>query len=205
MLGKEMPFLFLLLTLNVCKADAATQYCILNQSALRPLLIDQSWQPELGALDEGHSNCSAVSHPPTITWRVRETEVVTLTNKGTLIGRQSGEIVAEGLDQDNNPIVSIEGVVLPKDWSMKVNLAQTTALSVGEKKRVVVRALDAEGQSLLDTWVFILPQNSTVLSQRGCLPLRKTHECMITGLQPATTNLRNTIGDVNKIFTVHVD
>lgn len=204
MFGKGMTFLFLLLTFSAYEVNAATQYCILNQSALRPLLIGQSWQPEFGTLDESHSNCTAVSHPPTSRWRVQDTEVVALTHNGTFIARQSGEIVAEGLDQDNNRLVSIEGFVLPKNWEMEVDLAQRTIISVGEGKRVVVRAVDAEGQSLLDAWVFILPQNSKVLSQRGCLPLRKTHECIVTGLKPGKTERRITIGDVNKIFTVFV-
>lgn len=204
MLGKEMPFWFLLLIVSVYEADAATQYCILNQDTLRPLLIGQTWQPEIGELDESHSNCTAVPHTPINTWRVRDTEVVALTNDGTFIGRQSGEIVAEGLDQDNNRLVAIEGFVLPEKWEMEVDLGERTTISVGEGKRVEVRALDVEGQSLLDTWAFILPRNNKILSQRGCLPLRKTHECIITGLKPGKTELRITIGDVNKIVTVNV-
>lgn len=54
-----------------------------------------------------------------------------VTNNGVFIGRQSGEISAEGLDQDNNRLVYIEGFLLPINWEMEVDLGQRNTISVG--------------------------------------------------------------------------
>ena len=201
--AKRMSFLSLLLTLSACNG-LGPDYCALNESNLRPLLIGQLWQPELGLLDDSHSNCTAVSDPPALTWRVRDMEVITISSKGELIGHQAGDFVADGFGVDNSHLVHVEGFVLPENWKMEVNLDQRTTVEIGKEKKVVARALDAEGQSLLENWFFIIPQDSKVLSQRGCLPLRKTHECIITGLKAGKTELRVTLGGVNKRFTVHV-
>lgn len=62
-----MTFLYLLLRLSACETDVVTQYCVLNQDALRLLVIGQSWKRDIGMLDETSFNCRALSHPPTIT------------------------------------------------------------------------------------------------------------------------------------------
>ena len=201
--AKGITLLLLLHVLSACNGPSQ-DYCVLNQNGLRPLLIGQSWQPELGLLDDTHSNCTSSSHPPTLTWRVQNREVVTISQDGGLIGRQSGSLIANGFDLENNPLVGIEGFVLSKNWKMEVDLRQRTTISVGEEKKVRVRAVDAEGRSFPDAWFWITPKNSKVLSQRGCLPLQKTHECFIAGLNPGKTEIRVSMGGAMKTFTIHV-
>ena len=207
--AKRMTFLFLLLTLSACDPFEAyvdykgVRYCVLNQD-VRPLFVGESWKPELGALDKTDSNCIPLSNPPKFRWRVRDMNVVGFTHEGALIGRHPGEIFAEAVGQDNNRLFTVKGFILPRDWEMEVDFPPRSTISVGEEKRVVVRSIDAAGQNLQDTWFWVTPKNNKVLSQRGCLPLRRTHECIVTGLKPGTSELRISVGGKKKIFMVDV-
>ncbi len=189
--------------LTGCGSHAAPDYCLLNHGQLRPLIVGENWQPEVGELDENHSNCSTLEQQPELAWQITQGNSVTVNPHG-LEGVAAGGFKAEALDDHGRRRLNAEGFVLPEVWQLRVDLEEQITLPLGSSRTVDMGVVDAAGTPIPGAWIFLSAKDISVVQTRGCLPWRETHACEITAAALGGTTLRIGIGGQRRRVAVDV-